>query len=82
MIKRKIEEVKEQILEVQCDSCKRTIDDAIEISNFHHINFTAGFGSSFGDMNKVSADICDTCFHDLISSFANISDQSPPVVAF
>lgn len=74
MIKRKIEEVKEQILEVECDSCKSKTDDPMEISNFHHINFSAGFGSIFGDMNKVEADICDLCFHDLISSFARIQN--------
>lgn len=47
---------------IQCDDCKR-IDplDGYEAGEYLRIDFTAGYGSVFGDGNRVKADLCQHC---------------------
>lgn len=55
-----------------CDRCKGEIRDAIELGEVLHIRLHAGFGSEWGDGNIVECDLCDTCGHALLSSFAAV----------
>lgn len=55
-----------------CDRCKKTVEerDIFEYQEFYHIDFTGGYASVFGDMNRVQADLCQQCLKELIDSFA------------
>ena len=63
-------EVEKKIpVSITCDSCKKKyyygkMEDDYEIHEFHHIRFTGGFGSIFGDMNEMKGDICQHCLQD------------------
>ncbi len=52
----------------QCDKCKKVFDikDTMEIQEFHHIQFEGGFGSVFGDGERVECDLCQGCLYDMI----------------
>ncbi len=59
----------ETILEsITCDICGKTYnkDDIMELQEFHHIHFTGGYGSVFGDDSYIECDICQHCLHDMI----------------
>ena len=64
-----------------CDKCGKTYEidgtfvDQMEAQEFLHINFTGGYGSVFGDMNNVQADICQRCLKPLIASFARTRSE-------
>ena len=64
-----------------CDKCGKTYEidgtfaDQMEAQEFLHINFTGGYGSIFGDMNHVEADICQFCLKPLIGGFARTSSK-------
>ena len=69
MIKYKIEikEV-ELISSIVCDKCKKEIypEDTIEWQEIFCIRLQGGYGSVFGDGNKVKIDLCQHCLYDLI----------------
>ena len=72
--KKTLEEVK-QITAIRCDICKKefAVEDYEECQEFLHINFTGGYGSIFGDENKVQCDICQHCLYSFISKYARIN---------
>lgn len=61
----------------KCDVCKTEYSDIMEVQEFHHINFTGGYGSVFGDGNKVSCSICQHCLYKLIKEFIKIETYYP-----
>lgn len=61
---------------IVCDICKKEFnckEDDIELQEFHHINFTGGYGSVFGDGVRVECDICQHCLSKLIVDHARLS---------
>ena len=52
-----------------CDKCKKEISNDIELQETHSINFIGGYGSVFGDGNKVECDLCQNCLKELIGDF-------------
>lgn len=61
-----------KIVSKTCDKCGTTYnaeDEIFECQEFHHINFTGGYGSVFGDSETIECDLCQHCLKDLISSF-------------
>lgn len=50
-------------------------NDMWEIDEFHHISFTGGYGSIFGDMDEVECDICQHCLKEMIGSFCRITPR-------
>jgi hypothetical protein len=63
----------EEIISVKCDKCKKEYDvNDFETQEFHHIKFTGGYCSVFGDGTEVECDICQHCLHHMI---ANICRQ-------
>ena len=75
MIKKKIEKVEvEQTIAIskQCDRCKAWYDveeDVFESQEFHHIRFTGGYGSVFGDGTTIECDLCQKCLHTMIKDY-------------
>ena len=62
---------------IVCDRCKEEylVDvDYTEVGEFLYIDFTGGYGSVFGDMNSVQADICQHCLKELINDFVRIGE--------
>lgn len=41
-------------------------------TNRTQIRFRAGYGSLFGDSNKVEGDLCDACLHELLGPYLRI----------
>lgn len=73
--KKIITEVDESI---ECDVCHQTYgceDESYEIQEFLHINFTGGYDSVFGDMNKVECDICQHCVNRLLGKYLRVIES-------
>lgn len=51
------------------------LKDTFEIEEFHHINFTGGYESVFGDQNKVECDLCQHCLKELIGEYCKITER-------
>jgi hypothetical protein len=69
--------VTEETESVECDVCHQTYDckeEIYETQEFLHINFTGGYESVFGDMNKVECDICQHCLKRLLGEYLRIDD--------
>lgn len=59
-------------IKVTCDVCKTEYDwvkDRMEVQEFQHIHIEGGFGSVFGDGNKLRADICQYCFKKIFGKY-------------
>ena len=75
MIKTKTELVEKEDIKVvskQCDICRDDYDiekDIFECQEFHHIRFTGGYDSIFGDGTSVECDICQHCLHSMIKDY-------------
>ena len=68
------EEVRE-FVSVTCDRCYREFSDPMDLQEFHQVNFTGGYSSVFGDMTKVTCDLCQTCLKTLIGDFCAIDGE-------
>ncbi len=78
MIKYKhIQKVIEEPEAVICDVCKRefTAHD-LETQEFHHVQFTGGYESVFGDGTQVECDICQHCLKQLIGEHCRRTDSA------
>jgi hypothetical protein len=64
----------EEVQSMICDVCKKEYkpDDIFELQEFHHIRFTGGYGSVFGDEADVECDICQHCLLKMIGEYARI----------
>jgi hypothetical protein len=74
---KKVKQEVDIIESITCDKCKETTlmdsdDGQLSIQEFHHINFIGGYGSPFGDMSKIKADICGGCLKVIIGDFCSI----------
>jgi len=74
MIRTKAEIVEKEVIKpvsYQCDKCKKDFDieEYDEIQEFHHIRFTGGYGSIFGDGTGVECDLCQKCLHAMIKDY-------------
>lgn len=60
-----------ELVSVNCDRCRKSFsaDDTFEIQEFHHIEFTGGYGSVFGDGATVRCDICQHCLLVMIQKY-------------
>jgi len=64
-------------VKVICDICKKEYlcDDVMEIQEFHHIRFTGGYHSVFGDGSTVELDICQHCLKEKLGEYLPIEDE-------
>lgn len=71
----KKKEIEEQVpVSITCDVCKKkyfygNINDEMEIQEFHHINFTGGYSSVFGDMVTMQGQICQHCLNEKLGEY-------------
>ena len=78
----KYKEVKkptQEIVSVKCDVCGKEYNkgqDDFEIEEFHHIRFTGGYASVFGDGTQVECDICQHCLQKMIGNFCRCKDAT------
>lgn len=78
IIYKKIRKFIKEPVEIKCDICGNVYDiddNIIETQEFLNIDFVGGYGSVFGDMNRVQCDICQHCLYDMISKYAIIKEQ-------
>ena len=68
--------VQEECIEVQCNSCGKTIkgQDKIAWSDITGVRVSFGFGSVY-DMETWEFDLCDHCLADITSKF-----KIPPTI--
>lgn len=74
----KIETVEQSVIEkIVCDACHKEIlpDDIIEWQESYTIDFIAGYGSVFGDMNHITFDLCQNCLFDLIGNYCQYNEK-------
>ena len=66
----------EELDSITCDRCgkKITKDDFVEWQESYSIDFIGGYGSVFGDSNRVSCDLCQKCLYELIGEFCTYED--------
>ena len=67
-----------QDAKIICDICKKEYDadeNWDEVQEFHHINFTGGYNSIFGDGTRVECDICQYCLKNMIEKYATLSED-------
>jgi len=79
MIKYKKMTIEKEVWEsIICDVCKKeyksnknnmSMDDEMEIQEFHSINFTGGFRSVFGDGVAMKLDICQHCLKEKLGEY-------------
>jgi len=65
---------------VICDRCKKRMYEEEPDSGYRNrmqIRFRGGYGSLFGDGNKVEGDLCDSCFYELLGPYLRIVESIP-----
>jgi hypothetical protein len=71
--RRKVKRTRVKVpVSIVCDICHKTFDyenDIFEVQEFHHIRFTGGYGSVFGDESEVECDICQHCLKKLVGEY-------------
>ena len=75
IIKKKVMKEVDVETHLICDICKKTFhadetkydnNDWMEVQEFHHVRFTGGPGSIFGDGYVIECDICQRCLKSFI----------------
>jgi hypothetical protein len=80
---KEIEKVSYIMDEVTCDICGTVYkldnqNEELEIQEFQFIRHTGGYNSVFGDETEIQCDICQHCFHKIISSYCYVvTDEGP-----
>jgi protein involved in polysaccharide export with SLBB domain len=81
-----IQEIKvvNEIDSLTCDVCKKEFlydrEHALDTQEFHHIYFTGGYGSKFGDGCSIRIDVCDNCLYEIFSDVYYEVDEDGEVV--
>jgi hypothetical protein len=77
-ISRKVKRQEDHVISVTCDKCKKVIhtDDYTEIQEMHHVRFTGGYGSVFGDESKVECDLCQQCLKEVIGQYCRVDGEA------
>lgn len=52
-----------------CDICEREYNDIIEVQEKISINEHCGYGSIFGDGNRIELDMCQHCVSDILGQY-------------
>jgi len=59
-----------------CNSCKKRIDDLIEMQEMMRWRTVCGYGSIFGDGVKLSMDLCQNCINKHLGDFITIEEET------
>lgn len=63
-----------ELKSITCDCCKKEYDDVMETQEFLSYKDTAGYSSIFGDMNRLSLDLCQYCVKKLLGKYLRINN--------
>lgn len=58
-----------------CDICGKEAkysSSGFELDGFLNIDFEGGYGSVFGDGNRITCDICQYCLYEIIGDYYKI----------
>lgn len=69
---KKVRQTVSQVVSITCDVCKKDYDDVFDTQEFLSYNDTCGYGSVFGDMNRIEIDICQHCVKDLLGKYLRV----------
>jgi len=73
------EKVVQEISSYVCDRCGREAEaQGEEAEEFISIEQVCGYGSIFGDGNRISVDICQHCLKDVLGEWLRIMPLSLP----
>jgi len=73
-----IKEEVEKIVSITCDVCDKSYtyntesDNIFETQEFIHISNVVGYGSIFGDGNRIELDICQHCLKEKLGQYIRI----------
>jgi hypothetical protein len=63
------------VVAMQCDRCKTTHNDPMEIQEFLSWNDQCGFGNrTFGDLSEISIDLCQYCVKEVLGEWMVVED--------
>ena len=74
--KKMVVENTNRIVAIVCNVCKKKITDEMELQEVHHISFTGGYRSVFGDENYVAGEICQQCLKEKLGEYLEINYDS------
>ncbi len=60
---------------ITCDVCKTKYEDPVGMGAFFHLQKTFGYGSIFGDGNKIECDVCELCLKEVLGQYLRINEQ-------
>ena len=59
--------------QIRCDRCGKEAERGeVSFDQMTSIGFEAGYGSIFGDGNRVEVDLCETCLCDTLGTWLQI----------
>ncbi len=63
--------------QIVCDRCgKETVRNESEFHEMTSIDFKAGYGSVFGDGNRVEIDLCQHCLRETLGTWLRVKDDA------
>jgi len=73
---KKVTKQVDEVESVVCDRCgKEYGPNDLETEEFHHIRFTGGYESVFGDGVRVECDLCQHCLHEMIGDICRKREE-------
>ena len=77
ILHKKVDREIDEVTSVVCDKCgKEYGPNDFETQEFHHIRFTGGYASVFGDETKVECDLCQHCLHEMIGDISRKEEKN------
>ena len=72
---------KRKLVSLTCNKCKKTVshEDEMEFQEAFVYTFTGGYGSVFGDGNRVTICLCQQCLYDTLNDFAVYEDDTESI---
>lgn len=59
--------------QLRCDRCGKEAERGeVGFEQMTSIGFVAGYGSIFGDGNRVEVDLCETCLRDTLGTWLRV----------
>jgi len=68
-----VQKQESKLVKITCDICKKEmpLDDFMEIQEMVCIEFVGGYGSVFGDGDRVILDMCQQCFKEKLGEYVH-----------
>lgn len=70
------------VSQIRCDRCDKEVAcGELGFQELTSIGFTAGYGSVFGDGNRVEIDVCEPCLRDTLGAWLRVKTPAEPPLA-